>query len=78
MDIRDTLLEIFKDLEFEAKGIVDSTNLREELGIDSTEFAEIAVAVEKKFSVVINDDEFNRAQTFGDVVNYVASAPSAR
>jgi acyl carrier protein len=77
MGIRDTLLDIFKDLQFEAEGIVDSTNLREELGIDSTEFAEIAVAIEKELSVVVNDEELNRAQTFGDIVKYVASAPSA-
>lgn len=77
MDIHGKLLEIFQKLEFETGNISDSTNLREELGIDSTEFAEIAVAIEREFPVMVNDDELQMAKTFGDLVLYVASAPHA-
>lgn len=77
MDIRGKLLEVFQTLEFEAGNISNGTNLREELGIDSTEFAEIAVAVEREFLVMVNDNELQMAQTFGDLVQYVASAPHA-
>ncbi len=78
MDIHDRLLEIFQALEFEAGDISDSTNLRDELGIDSTEFAEIAVAIERELLVVVNDDELQQAKTFGELVQYVTSAPHAQ
>lgn len=77
METHDKLLEVFQKLEFKTGDISDSTNLREELGIDSTEFAEIAVAVEREFRVVVNDNELQLASTFGDLVKYVASAPPA-
>lgn len=75
VDIHGKLLEIFQTLEFETGDISDGTNLREELGIDSTEFAEIAVAIEREFLVIVNDNELQLAKTFGDLVQYVASAP---
>jgi acyl carrier protein len=78
MHDRDRLLEIFQGLEFEASDISDGTNLRDELGIDSTEFAEIAVAIERELHVVVNDDELNQVKTFGDLVQFVSSAPPAK
>jgi acyl carrier protein len=77
MDIRDTLLGIFQELEFDSGEIEDSTNLRNDLAVDSTELAEITVAIESKLLVVIDDEEFQRLQTFGDVIRYVADAPHA-
>lgn len=78
MDTHDRLLEIFQKLEFEASDISDGTNLRDELGIDSTEFAEIAVAIERELLVAVNDDELNQVKTFGDLVQFVRSAPPAK
>lgn len=77
MDIHSKLLDVFQTLEFETDGISDGTNLREELDIDSTEFAEIAVAIEREFLVIVNDNDLQMAKTFGDLVQYVASAPRA-
>lgn len=77
MVMRDRLLEILEKLKFEPKDITDSTNLRDDLGIDSTEFAEIAVAIERDLRLVINDEELQAAKTFGELVLYVASAPTA-
>jgi acyl carrier protein len=73
--MHDRLVEIFKALEFEADDISDGTNLKDELGIDSTEFAEIAVVIEREFLVVVNDDELNQVKTFGDLIQFVSSAP---
>lgn len=78
MDMHDRLLEIFQELEFEASDISDGTNLRDELGIDSTEFAEIAVAIERELLFVVNDDELNQVKTFGDLVQFVISALAAK
>lgn len=68
-----TLLEIFQKLEFDSGTISDSTNLKDGLGIDSAEFAEIAVAIERELLVRVKDDELQQAETFGDLVKYVTS-----
>jgi acyl carrier protein len=73
MDTRETLLDILKHLEFDPEEIDDSTALQNQLGVDSTELAEIAVAVERRFSIVIDDSEFQKAATFGDMRKYVES-----
>jgi acyl carrier protein len=78
VDMHDRLLEIFQALEFETDDISDGTNLKDELGIDSTEFAEIAVAIEREFLVVVNDDELNQVKTFGDLIQFVSCAPPAK
>jgi len=78
VDMHDRLLEIFQELEFEASDISDDTNLRDELDIDSTEFSEIAVVIERELLVVVNDDELNQVKTFGDLVKFVRSAPPAK
>jgi acyl carrier protein len=73
MDTRDTLLEIFRKLKFDPDDIDDSVGLRADLGVDSTELAEIAVAVEQQFSIVVEDDELHKLETFGDMVKYIES-----
>ncbi len=78
MDMHKRLLDIFHELEFDPDIISDSTNLRDELDIDSTEFAEIAVVIERELLVVVNDDELNQVKTFGDLVKFVRSAPPAK
>jgi len=77
MDTHNRLLEIFRGLEFDVDDISDSTNLRDELDIDSTEFAEIAVVIEREFLVMVDDAELLQAKTFGELVKYVTSAPRA-
>lgn len=77
MDMHKTLLEIFQKLEFDSGTISDSTNLKDGLGIDSAEFAEIAVAIERELLVRVNDDELQQAETFGELVKYVTSVSHA-
>ncbi len=77
MDIRIELLSIFRDLEFDPDEIKDDTNLRDDLSVDSTELAEISVAIENRLIVEIDYEKFSLVRTFGDVVQYVASAPRA-
>jgi acyl carrier protein len=74
MEVRDVLLDIFSNLEFELDEIDDNTRVRDDLAIDSTELTEIVIAIEKKLDVVLDDEEFQQLQTFGDVVKYVSAA----
>jgi acyl carrier protein len=45
--------------------------LRDELGIDSLSLIDVAVASEDEFGVRIPDDDLERFQTVGDLVDYV-------
>ena len=77
MDVRDVLLDILSTLEFDPDQIDDNTRVRDDLAIDSTELTEIVLAIEKKLDVVLDDEEFQQLQTFGDVVKYVSAAHRA-
>jgi acyl carrier protein len=55
--LRDILIEqLF--VEFEKDGILSTDSLRQDLGLDSLGFVELKDQVEKRFSIVISDDEF--------------------
>jgi acyl carrier protein len=74
MDVRETLIEILRELKIDPTGIEDQSRLRQDLDIDSTELVEIAVATEKRLAITIDTDEFLALKTFGAVVNYVSTA----
>lgn len=55
--LRDILIEdLF--VEFEKDRILPTASLRQDLGIDSIGFVELKVQVEKRFNIVISEDEF--------------------
>jgi acyl carrier protein len=74
MDIRDVLIEIFRELKIDPTGVDADSRLREDLDIDSTEMVEIAVATEKRLSVAVDTDEFLRIRTFGGIVDHISAA----
>ncbi|GAA1028649.1 hypothetical protein GCM10009557_14380 [Virgisporangium ochraceum] len=74
MDIRDTLIDVFQELEIDHTGIEAESRLREDLQIDSTEMVEIAVALEKRLSISIDTDDFLALKSFGDIVGHVSAA----
>ncbi|MBC7766019.1 MAG: acyl carrier protein [Hyphomonadaceae bacterium] len=43
----------------------------DDLGADSLDIAELAMAMEEEFELQISDGEIDKIQTVGDVVNYV-------
>lgn len=60
-NIENRLKEILiEDLfvEFEKDRILPTYSFRQDLGIDSLGFVELREQVEKRFSIVISDDEF--------------------
>lgn len=55
--LRDILIEdLF--VEFEKDKILPTYSFRQDLGIDSLGFIELREQVEKRFSIVISDDDF--------------------
>ncbi len=73
MDIRTELLCALKDLAIEADYISSETRLREDLEMDSTELVELAVALEKRLSIEIDDAIFGKLATFGEVEQFLES-----
>jgi acyl carrier protein len=55
--LKDILIEdLFVELEREK--ILPTLSLRQDLGVDSLGFVELRVQVERRFDVVIHDDDF--------------------
>lgn len=59
------------ELRVNAEDVKMEAELAGDLGINSLELAELVLACEEKFNVVIDDDELHHFVTVGDVVNYL-------
>jgi len=73
MNIRAELLCAMKDLAIETDHITSETRLREDLEMDSTELVELAVALEKRLSLEIDDAILGKLSTFGEVEQFLDS-----
>ena len=51
-----------------------SASFYNDLNVDSLDFCELIVDVEKEFNIQIPDDVFDKLKTVGSLVNYVAKA----
>ena len=56
--------------KLDAKEIRNEDSLIDDLGFDSLDLAEIAMDIEDKFNIVIQDDEFDWV-TVQDIINYL-------
>ena len=68
--VRDFLIE---DLEVEEDVIAPEAKLKDDLGIDSLDFVDIVVIVEKKFGFKIKPEEMAGVTTLKDFCNYIES-----
>ncbi len=59
------------ELRVKAEDITMEAELAGDLGINSLELAELVLACEEKFNVVIADEEVHHLNTVGDVVKYL-------
>lgn len=53
--------------------ITDSASFQGDLGADSLEIVELAMALEEEFDVDIPDEDLPQIQTFGQAVSYIES-----
>lgn len=72
--VRDFLIE---DLEVEEEKIFDDARLKEDVGIDSLDFVDIVVIVEKTFGFKIKPEEMAGVATLNDFYNYISSKVNA-
>ena len=66
--VKDFLVE---ELEIEESKITSEGNLKDDLGIDSLDFVDIVVIVERKFGFKINPEEMVGVTTFSQFCDYI-------
>ena len=66
--VREFLIE---DLEIDEEKIQPEARLKEDIGIDSLDFVDIVVIVEKKFGFKIKTEEMANVKTFNDFCDYI-------
>ena len=63
-------------LGIEPDKITATANFREDLGADSLDIVELAMAYEEEFNIEIPDDVLEQIKTFGDAVAQIDTALS--
>ena len=71
--VRDFLIE---DLEVDEEKIYPDARLKEDVGIDSLDFVDIVVIVEKNFGFKIKPEEMAGFATLNDFYSYIESKVS--
>jgi acyl carrier protein len=61
------------DLEIDEDKIFDDAKLKDDMGLDSLDFVDIVVIVEKKFGFKIKPEEMADVKTLSDFCNYIES-----
>ena len=64
---------IIDDLEIDEDKIADDALLKEDLGIDSLDFVDIVVIVEKNFGFKIKPEEMGGVKTLSQFYDYIQS-----
>lgn len=72
MAIEKRVVEIIADqLGVEADKITPDAKFIEDLGADSLDVVELIMAFEEEFGIEIPDEDAEKIQTVGDVINYL-------
>ena len=72
--VRNFLIE---DLEIEEEKIFDDAKLKDDMGIDSLDFVDIVVIVEKNFGFKIKPEEMAGVDTLHKFCDYIESKVNA-
>ena len=71
-EIRKKVSEIIvKKLGIEESQITDAASFTKDLGADSLDTVELIMEIEKAFDISIDENDAEKIQTVGDVVNYL-------
>ena len=62
---------MIEDLELDEEKIKPDARLKEDIGIDSLDFVDIVVIVEKKFGFKIKTEEMANVKTFNQFCDYI-------
>ena len=64
---------LIDDLEIDESKINPDARLKEDIGIDSLDFVDIVVIVEKKFGFKIKTEDMAKIKTFSQFCEYIES-----
>ncbi len=62
---------LVEELEFDAETIKPEARLKEDIGVDSLDFVDIVVIVEKTFGFKIKAEEMTNVKTFSQFCDYI-------
>ena len=62
---------LIDELEVEESKLDTSSDLKKDLGIDSLDFVDIAVIIEKSFGIKIKGEEMVGMKTLGDFYDFI-------
>ena len=75
---REDIVKIINDflideIEVKPETIAENATFKDDLGIDSLDFVDIVVIVEKKFGFKIKAEEMGKVTTLGEFYDYIES-----
>jgi len=62
---------LIQEFEIEEKEISPSARLKDDLGLESLDFVDIAVIVKKEFGITLKGKEVTSIKTMGDIYDYI-------
>lgn len=62
---------LVEDIEIDEEKIFPEAKLKDDMGIDSLDFVDIVVSVEKKFGFKIKQEEMKGVDTFAKFCDYI-------
>ena len=62
---------IAEQLDIEESQIEETTNFKEDLGVDSLDLFELVMALEEEYEVEIPSEDLEKLLTVGDVMKYL-------
>ena len=69
---------LVEDFEIEADKISETASLKDDVGIDSLDFVDIVVIVERNFGFKINPEEMGGVTTLGQFYDYIERKVSGK
>ena len=67
---------IVEQLGVSADEAVNEASFTDDLGADSLDIVELVMAIEEEFGIEVPDEDAERMQNIGDVINYVQEKTS--
>ena len=60
-----------EQLDIDVDKVTESSDIKNDLGLDSLDIVEILMTVEEEWGIIIDDDETTSLKTVGDVVTFI-------
>ncbi|HEX3080101.1 MAG TPA: phosphopantetheine-binding protein [Puia sp.] len=74
LEIKDKINGILsEEFEVDTERIISGANVRQVLDLDSLDYVDLAVLIEKGFSIKVKPEDFTRIITFADLHEYIIS-----